>query len=278
MNIKILLVSCVIYFVCIFGVYASAWTRKQNEFFGLFEILDESQYSKTLFSNSKDNFYRNNSYKFYFEYGLTDWLTFGGYLRNYNFYSKGTFDGVVLREKVRNDYYGNIFLIQNLYNKNSNVFSIQYSYYFPIKYSDLSKQVNTVDTRNAFEFGVLFGRDDDFTLNDLLVRYFLNTSLNFKIVDGIDYNQITFATTLGFRLNDSSTLSFYYEYQYYLEDDLFDKDRTLYNYYEGYNTNKLKLSFNYKFMDNLSTELSFYRNFSNVNSSGISFSFIFNNL
>ncbi len=274
-EIKVLSFAVIFNILSSADAFASAWTRQEGEFFGLFEILDESSSSKTLFSNNKSNFYRNNAYKFYFEYGLFNKFTIGGYLKNYNFYSKGTFGDHILRKKVSNDYYGNIFLIQNLYNKNSNVFSLQYSYYFPIKYNDLSKNVNTVDTKNSFEFGILFGNSNNFILNDTYVEYFLDTSLNYKMVSGIDYDQITAAATVGFSLNSSSTFSFHYEYQYFLEDNLFDKNRTIYAYYEANNTNKVEIAFTYRFFDKLSTELAFYRNFSKTNSNGITFSFIF---
>ena len=173
-------------------------------------------------------------------------------------------------------YYSNIFLIQNLYNKNDSTFSLQYLAYIPLKYNDISKDVNTVDTKYAFEFAGLYGRDIDFNFIDPNVRCFLDVSLAYKIVNNNNYDQITFGTTFGMRLNDSSTFSLYYEYQYLFDENLFKKDHSIYNYYKGYNTNQIKVNFDYKFFDNLSTELSYYKKFSKNNSTGLSFTFIFN--
>ena len=262
--------------LCANDVYASAWTRKSREVFGLFEILDESNYFKTLIRNDNKNFYRINSYKLYLEYGLTQKFTVGGYVKNYNFFSKHRNIDKEFVKKVNNDYYSNIFLIQNLYNKNDSTFSLQYLAYIPLKYNDISKDVNTVDTKYAFEFAGLYGRDIDFNFIDTNVRCFLDVSLAYKIVNNNNYDQITFGTTFGMRLNDSSTFSLYYEYQYLFDENLFKKDHSIYNYYKGYNTNQIKVNFDYKFFDNLSTELSYYKKFSKNNSTGLSFTFIFN--
>lgn len=274
---RILLLFSFLFIFCANSVYASAWPRKSKEFFGLFEILDESNYFKTLIRNDDKNFYRVNAYKFYLEYGLTEKITIGGYIKNYNFYSRYKYENVEFVKKVNNDYYSNIFLLQNLYGKNDNFFSLQYSVYLPIKYENVSKDVNTIDTKYAFEFTILYGKDGevDLDLFNIDARYFLNTSLGYKLVNDINYDEINFKATVGIRLNDSSCFGLHYEYQYYLDENLFDKNRNIYNYYEGYNTNQFKVSFNYKFLDNLSTEIAYYKKFSENNSTGIIFSFIF---
>jgi len=245
--------------------------------FGIFEILDESTYFKTLLDAGNANFYRVNSYKLYLEYGLTEKLTVGGYLKNYNFYSRYTHEDTKLTKKLDNDYYSNLFLIQNLYWKNNNLFSLQYSTYFPIKYEELSKEVNIIDTRFALELSMLYGRSGEIDSNlfDISAKYYTNLSLAYKFVNDINYDEITFGAAFGINLNDSSTFGLYYEYQYYLNENLFDKESNIYNYYDGYNTNQFKISFTYKFLDNLSTEFSYYRKFSKINSTGLVFSFIF---
>ncbi len=275
---KTLVLFFLLIILCVNNVYASAWPRKPKEFFGLFEILDESNYFKTLMNNDDRNFYRTNSYKFYLEYGLTRKLTIGGYIKNYNFYSRYRYKNTEFIKKVNNDYYSNIFLLQNLYGKNDNFFSLQYSAYLPIKYEDISKDVNTIDTKYAFEFSILYGKDGKIDLDFLNInaRYYLDMSLAYKLVNDINYDQITFQTTVGIRMNDSSSFNLHYEYQYYLDENLFDKKHNIYNYYEGYNMNQFKVSFNYKFLDNLSTELAYYKKFSKNNSTGLIFSFIFN--
>lgn len=256
---------------------ASAWPRNDGEIFGLFEILEESSYAKTLLSDKDLDYYRSISYKLYIEYGLTEKITLGGYLKNYNFYSQIFNNNTKYKEEVNNDYYANIFLIQNLYRKNSNIFSFQYSFYFPIKYENVSKSANTIDTKKALEFTILYGRDGIFDIDkffDFRFGYFLNTSLGYKYINQLNYDNITFATTFGIRLNDSSSLNFHYQYKWYLENDLI-KNKANYSYYAGNNENQIKVSVNYKFLDDLSTELAVYKNYSKSNSSGIIFSFIF---
>ena len=276
MNKKLLFYVCLLYFFSMQFLFASAWTLKPGKFLGIFEILDESNYTKTLINNNKYNFYRNNSYKFYFEYGLFDKLTIGGYLNNYNYYSKFIYnDNLILYDKVKNDYYSNVFLIQNIYKGILDVFSLQYSFYFPIKYSDISKNVNTLDTNKAIQISLLYGISDVIDIFDYFVGYFLNISLSYKVVSNIEYNQVDLFTTLGIWLNNSSKMIFSYEYQDYLNDNIFSKHKNIYNYYNGYNSNKIEIGFNYKFLDNLSTEFSLYKNFSNINNVGITFKFIF---
>ena len=171
---KILFISLFLFILYAKNVYASAWTRKSNDIFGLFEILDESNYSKTLIRNNNRNFYRINSYKLYLEYGLTQKFTIGGYIKNYNFFSRHRNKDREFVKKVNNDYYSNMFLIQNLYNKNDNTFSLQYLAYIPLKYNDISKDVNTVDTKYAFEFAGLYGKNIDFDFMDINIRYFFS--------------------------------------------------------------------------------------------------------
>lgn len=272
-NFNILFFILFFYFLSINNLYASAWTRKNEEFFGLFEILNESSYFETILKDKNKNFYKVDSYKFYLEYGLKDKITIGGYIKNYNFYSQYKYENINFIKKVNNDYYSNIFLIQNIYEKNNNFLSLQYSFYFPIKYTEISKDVNTIDTKNSFELSLLYGKDGDVNLNflDLNIRYYLDLSIAYKIISNIGYDQMTFHNTIGLRLNDSSSFGFTYEYQYFLKD----KYRN-YKSYNEYNLNKIEFSFVYKFLDTLSTEFSYYKNFSKSNSTGLTFSFIFN--
>lgn len=252
-------------------IYASAWTRKKNSFYGLLEIADDSSHSSTLFkNNSTSNYYRSLTYKLYFEYGLIDKLTLGGFVKNYNFYSQFLSNGIKLKKEIDNDFYGNIFLNHNIINKNHKLFSLQYSFYFPIHYSKISPSVNTLDTKYGIELTADFGMDGEIKN----VRYFWDISGAYKLFTNINYDQITLANVFGIKVNESAAINFRYEYQFYVRDTL-NNSKNTYNYYNGADSHELKLSFSYRFLDTLSTDISAYKKYSRQNSVGLSFGFVF---
>ncbi|HSQ97313.1 MAG TPA: hypothetical protein VLL98_01185 [Rickettsiales bacterium] len=252
--------------------YASAWTRPKNTLFSTLEFLRESDHFNIILNDKDISSYKTTSYKLYLEYGLFEKITLGGYLKDYNFAYKYLDQSSYLYQvKIKNDYYANLFIIQNLYNKNNNLFSFEYSFYTPIKNSALSKQFNTFDTKDSFEFLILFGKDGELKN---IINYFIDSRLGYRIFNNINYDRITFETTLGLRLHPTSSVEFCYEYQDHVKsDNLSNKDNT-YNYYANYNSNQIKFSLNYQFLDELSTKFSYYRKFSKQDSSGIIFSFI----
>lgn len=271
------LLSVIFFTICISLLpnpsQASAWVRPKNTVFTILEFLRESNQSDLLFQNKNISGYKTNAYKLYLEYGLSNKITIGGYLKDYNYtykyYEQNT---VTSRKKIEHDYYTNLFLIQNLYNKNRNLFSFEYSFYAPIKYSGFSKEFNMFDTQNSFEFLVLFGKDDEIKN---IVKYFIDSRLGYRVFNNINYDRLTFETTLGLRLNPTSAVKLYYEYQDHIKTDIFTSKDHTYDYNTSYNSNQIKLSLNYKFLDELSTEFSYYKKFSRTNSTGIIFSFIF---
>lgn len=270
---KIILIG-LFYFFLFEIVFASAWTRGKNDIFIDFELLNESDYSKRLIKNINLTNYKINSYKFYFEYGLINYLTIGGYLKNYNFEYQYKNNYKNKEEKIRNDYYGDIFLLYNFYNKNRNLISAEVSFYFPIKTHMFSKEFNLYDTENSFEYSILFGTDKDF---DFIYNFmvFNNSKISYRIFNNINFNRFTFETIFGFRLNKTSSVNFEYEYQNNKKTNILSSNITIYDKMNNYNLNQLKISFNYKFLDNLSTKLSYFRKFSKVDSVGFTFSFIF---
>ena len=209
-----------IFIFCSSNAFCSAWTRKNGDSLVIFEMLNESTYSKTLFVNTNDDYYKTTAYKVYFEYGMVDKITLGGYLKNYNFYSQYLADGLKISNKIKNDYYANIFILQNIYNKNNNLFSLQYSIYAPLSYDDVSEYINPIDTKYSVELSVLYGIDDEISYRDLFLKYFINTGLSYRLVRELKYDQLDFSYLMGFRLNESSSFSASYECKYYFKNGL----------------------------------------------------------
>ncbi|MDD2840305.1 MAG: hypothetical protein PHY80_04250 [Rickettsiales bacterium] len=283
MNFRKIINNFVIIFIIFLSfisraVYASAWVRPKHKLFSVMEFLRESSSSNNILNGNEEVAYNINSYKLYMEYGLLKKITLGGYIKNYNFNQK-YFDenNLLYEEKVKNDFYANIFIIQNLYNKNKNLFSLEYSFYAPIKYNELSKKFNTFDARTSYEFLALFGKDGDFNLKNFInIRYFIDSRVNYRIFNNINYDRFTFETTLGLRLNPTSSVNFYYEYQDHIKSDNLPTNNKSLDSYTNYNSNQIRFSLNYKFLDELSTEFSYFRKFCKTNSSGLIISFIFN--
>ena len=265
--------SILFYFLCFNISFASAWTRKQNHIFADFETLIESNNSNRFFRDVNETNYKINAYKLYLEYGLTDFLTIGGYLKNYNFNYKYNNLEKEKIEKIQNDYYGNLFLLYNFYNKNRNLISTELSFYFPIKTHEFSKEFNYYETEKSLEYAVLFGTDKDFTLiYDFM--FFMSSKVAYRIFDNINFNRFTFKNIVGFRLNKTSSVNFEYEYQNHRKTNILPSKDKIYDKINDYNLNEFKIFFNYKFLDNLSTKLAYFKKFSKVNSSGLTFSFI----
>ncbi len=258
--------------------YASAWVRQKNTLFNVMEYLRESNSSDNIFSDEEEIAYNVNSYKLYMEYGLLENITFGGYLKNYNFNQKYfDNDGLLYKEKIENDFYSNVFVIQNLYNKNKNLFSIEYSFYAPIKYDKLSKKFNLFDVRTSYEFSTLFGRDGKInSISFINLKYFIDSRIGYRVFNNINYDRITFETTLGLRINPTSSVNFYYEYQDHIKTHISSTQNKTYNCYTDYSLNQFKVSLSYKFLDELSTEFSYFKKFSKTNSTGLIIYFIFN--
>ena len=99
----------------------------------------------------------------------------------------------------------------------------------------------------------LFGRDGDINLTKFTkLRYFIDSRVAYRIFNNINYDRFTFENTIGFRLNPTSSVNFYYEYQDHIKsDNLTTKNKTP---YVNYNSNQIRFSFNYKFLDGLSTK------------------------
>lgn len=270
---KIILIG-LFYLFLLNNIFASAWTRERNGIFADFEILNESNSSKRLIESVDITNYKINSYKLHFEYGLVDFLTLGGYLKNYNFEYQYKNNYENREEKIRNDYYGNLFLLYNFYKKNGNLISIELSFYFPIENHEFSKEFNLYETEKSFEYSILFGTDKDFHfIYDFMV--FANSKFSYRIFNNINFNRFTFESIIGFRLNKTSSVNFEYEYQNHRKTNILPSNNTMYDKMNKYNLNQIKISFNYKFLDNLSTKLSYFKKFSKVDSVGFTFSFIF---
>lgn len=123
----------------------------------------------------------------------------------------------------------------------------------------------------------MFGTDKSFNFFGEIIKYYLDSGIGYRIINDSNYDEFKFNIISGIRFNQSSTFVFEYERQYFLQSDILSSNANTYNdYYENNNSNKFQISLNYKFLDNLSTKLAFYRNFSETNSNGIIFSFIFN--
>lgn len=275
---KVVCLFCLILFMSAANkLFASAWTKEKGELYYSLEALIESDSSNALLGGSDNSYYRNISYKLYFEYGLVEDFTIGGYLKKYDYHSRGIGEfGDVAKDNLNNDYYGNIFFLQNIYSDDFNSFALQYLYYFPLKYNTVSKIVNTVDTKNALGVSVLYGFSDYTKVFDENFKYFVNLSVDYKAITKIKYDEAVFNITAGLNFNDSTTINLHYEYQYYFKSNIFNEnDFTKYN---ASNANKVEIGFTTKFFDEVSTKLAFYRNFSKTNSNGITFSFIFNYL
>ena len=268
----------VYFFILNENSYPSSWIRQKNELYIVSEVLSESDRNKTIFTNdSNSNYFKTNSYKLYVEYGLFNKITIGGYLKDYNFYSQylDNYNNLKKR-KVKDDLYSNLFLIQNFYNKNKVLFSLQYGYYFPINYNNESKNINNIDTQSSYEIKLLFGTDKSSYIFNNKVNYYFDLGSGYKAIDNTNYNELKSNFTFGFRINSSSTLSFEYEKKYYTKNNFIFNGSNIFNeYYKNNNSDKIQFSFDCKFIDSLSTKLSFYRNFSESNSNGIIFSFIF---
>lgn len=253
--------------------YASAWVRPKHKLFGVMELLRESTSSYNILNGNKKIAYNINSCKLYAEYGLLEKITIGGYIKDYNFNQKSFHNNELYEEKVENDFYSDFFIIQNLYNKNKNLFSLEYSFYTPIKYDDFSKVINAYETRTSYELSALFGRDGDIYLINTNLRYFIDLRTSYRIFNNINYDRFTFENTLGLRLNPTSSVNFYYEYQDHIKSDNLSTQNKV--PYANYNSNQIRFSLSYKFLDELSTEFSYFRKFSKTNSSGLIVSFIF---
>ena len=251
--------------------YSSAWTKSEKEIFGNIEYYVESDSLSTYFKNKNSNFYKTDYLQTYFEYGLFENLTVGGYLKKYNFYSKYYGQDDIIVKNINNDYYGNLFLIQNIYKTAKDTLSIQYSVYFPIKYSNLSKMINPVDARFGYEMSLSYGGNNNFS--DYL-NYFFEFKGSYKIINNMNEDKLAINATLGIRLNKTSSFSIRYENDNY-PNTLLSKNKS-YNYNKPKTTNKIKFSNNYKFSDDYSLEFSYYRIFPGSAVNALSASIIFN--
>jgi hypothetical protein len=224
--------------------FASAWTKPKGGLYISVEgLLEEDE--KKISSNSKTS-YRTKSYKAYVEYGLFETITIGGYLKNYNFSSKYTVGNHEYKISVENDYYLNLFVIQNILDRNDHVFSLQYATYHPLSYDDLSKYTNAVDTKHAFELSLLYGKNS--TFNDLGVYF--NAGVSYKHVLDWEYDQMTYAISAGIRPNISTSFALKYEFKDYL---LYDK---LVNSYREKDISKIYISGDFKYYDNVAFSVS----------------------
>ena len=169
------------------------------------------------------------------------------------------------------EYYGNLFLIQNIYKTAKDTLSIQYSVYFPIKYSNLSKMINPVDTRFGYEMSLSYGGNNNFS--DYL-NYFFEFKGSYKIINNMNEDKLTINATLGIRLNTTSSFIIQYENDNY-PNTLLSKNKS-YNYNKPKTINKIKFSNNYKFSDDYSLEFSYYRIFPCSAVNALSASIIFN--
>jgi len=263
-------------FFSIDAIFASAWVRPEHNIFCVMEFLRESSSSNNLFNNNEKLAYNINSYKLYLEYGLLKKITIGGYIKDYNFNQKYYgYKGLLYEDKLENDFYANVFVIQNLYNENKNLFSFGYFFYFPVEYNELSKELNTFETRTSYQLSALFGKDDDIDLKFIDFKYFIDLKISYRVFNNVNYDRFTFENTLGLRLNPTSSVNFYYEYQDHIKSKRLSTKNKIYDSYLNYSSNQIRFSLNYKFLDELSTEFAYFKKFSKNNSSGLIISFIF---
>lgn len=251
--------------------YSSSWTKNKGEFFTSIEFSAETNDFDIIFGNKKSNYYKNNYLQIYTEYGLLDNLTIGGYLKNYNFYSiyYGTHNIEV--QEINDDYYGNIFLNQNLYKDIYNSLSLQYSLYIPLKTSQLSKEINSLDSNVGYEIKLSLGNSQQISK---ILNYYFEISSSYKMINNVKYDEITLNMTFGLSKNNSSTFAIQYEYNYYPRAILINKNK-LYNYTLESN-NKIKFINNYQFNDDYIIEFSYSKSFGNNNADAFSIAIIFN--
>lgn len=251
--------------------YSSSWTKNKGEFFTSIEFSVETSDFDIIFGNKKNNYYKNNYLQIYTEYGLLNNLTIGGYLKNYNFYSIYYSTNNIEIQKISDDFYGNIFLNQNLYKDIYNSLSIQYSLYFPLKTSQLSKELNSLDSNTGHEIKISFGNSKNISK---ILNYYFEISSSYRMVNNVKYDEISLNTTFGLSRNNSSTFAIQYEYNYYPGAILINKNK-LYNYKLESN-NKIKFINNYQFNNDYIIEFSYSKSFSNNNADAFSIAIIFN--
>ncbi len=259
--------------------YSSAWLQEKNKMIAIFEISREFSDKKVIFSKKDFTYYNSNLFKLYLEYGLFNSMTIGGYLENYNLYSKYYDKYDLHKSKIKNDYYGNIFLKQKLFKQNNSIFSIDYSFYFPINYSNADNISNIIDRQNAYEISLNFGKNDDIYLKnnfELYLKYFVDTSISYKIINNFNNDELTFKFTTGFSKNDSSLFYIQYEYKNYPSSNIL-KANNISTINNLSNINKIKLAHNYKISKNKKVEFSYQKIFSKVDADNLSVLFIFNN-
>lgn len=251
--------------------YASSWTRSNGELFTSLEFSFETNDSNILFKNVNSNYYKNHYLQLYFEYGLLDDFTIGGYLKNYNFYSIYHGEDNSDIYKIDDDFYSNLFLIQNLYRNLYNSISIKYGLYLPIKYSAKSKYLNALDSHIGYEMEISYGVSDKLFDN---INYYFEISSAYKLMTHTKYDEISFNSTLGIVRNNSSSFSIQYEYNYYPESLLISNNK-----FYGYtlqSNNKIKLTNSYKFNDIYSIEFSYSKSFRHGDANAFTLSLVFN--
>ena len=251
--------------------YASSWTKNKDELFLSLEFSFETNDNNILFKNVNSNYYKNHYLQLYFEYGLLDDFTIGGYLKNYNFYSIYHGEDNSDIYKIDSDFYSNLFLIQNLYRNLYNSISIKYGLYLPIKYSNVSKYLNALDSHIGYEMEISYGVSDRLFDN---INYYFEISSAYKLMTHTKYDEISFNSTLGIVRNNSSSFSIQYEYNYYPESLLISNNK-----FYGYtlqSNNKIKLINSYKFNDIYSIEFSYSKSFRHGNADAFTLSLVFN--
>jgi len=242
-------------------VYSSAWPRKKGESLLLFEFLTEST-DDYFWSRSTDKTYGDaRMWEVYFEYGILSTVAIGGYLIDYSYSTRYLSNDTFATKEIDNDIYANVFVLHNVYHNAKDVISLQYSVYFPVDHGDNSRFLNVIDARKMLELSLLYGRSD--TIN--LLGYFINTALSYKTTNEFLISQITFSYKNGFYISDSSLLSLGYEYRHYMLDD----EAIRAGYFKIDDLHQAKLSFDFKFLDNISIELLIYRNLYKTKSIGL---------
>lgn len=251
--------------------YASSWTKNKDELFLSLEFSFETNDNNILFKNVNSNYYKNHYLQLYFECGLLDDFTIGGYLKNYNFYSIYHGEDNSDIYKIDDDFYSNLFLIQNLYSNLHNSISIKYGLYLPIKYSNDSKYLNAIDSHIGYEMEISYGMSNKLFNN---INYYFEISSAYKLMTHTKYDEMSFNSTLGIVRNNSSSFSIQYEYNYYPESLLISNNK-----FYGYtlqSNNKIKLTNSYKFNDIYSIEFSYSKSFRHSKADAFTLSLTFN--
>lgn len=259
-----------IFILFVHETFASSWTRNKGEIFSSIEFSAETNNIDVVFYNKKVNYYKNNYMQFYSEYGLSDTITIGGYLKNYNFYSIYYDIDNIEVQKINNDIYSNIFLNKNLYKTENNSISVQYSLYLPIKYKNISKKLNFIDTSVGNEIKLSFGHSNNFLK---YLNYYIEFYSSYRLINNAKFDEITFNATLGITRKNSSAFVIQYEYNYYPESLLINKNK--FYKYSIQNNNKITLTNIYDFNNKYSLSFSYSKSFYHNNADSISIAIIF---